>query len=76
MSDTKRKKCERCASMARKGERFCEDCADIVLQELAEAGYLTPKPRARFRPLEAQEDRYATKFGVDDDTDDRRGDEF
>lgn len=62
------KKCERCPSMAREGDRYCLDCAGTVLQELAEAGYLTPEPRHRSRSPDAQEDRRQTKWGIDDMT--------
>lgn len=43
--------CERCKVAPRKigrgghPERYCKDCRKIVLREMAESGYLTPKPR-------------------------------
>lgn len=66
MSSPVDKTCERCsAAMAVRGERYCKGCRKAVLEELEEAGALTPYPGRGFRSRDQMENVRETKFGGD-----------
>lgn len=52
-----------------KGEKFCKMCRGKVLRKMKRNGYFTRVPRRpKDRPLDAQEDREETIYGIDDRT--------
>jgi hypothetical protein len=58
------KPCERCDDLALHGERYCKACKKAVLQELAAAGYLQPRPyMGRYRSPSRCENTWETKHG-------------
>ena len=62
------KPCERCGNPSNPGERYCKQCRKQVLAELADAGYLGPKPQGHIgsgRTTEQREVTRDTKFGLD-----------
>ncbi len=62
------KLCEKCHDdYAIHRERFCKACKKAVIEELKNAGYLTPAPShfaGRWRGSEAKENTRETKFGT------------
>lgn len=62
------KKCERCADLAISGNRFCKACKKLVLQELADSGYLMKRVYGHIgqgRTTDQKEDLRETKRGMD-----------
>ena len=65
------KLCTRCqaefnAFGAHKHNKVCGTCANEIKKELADAGYLSPRPyTGRYRQQDARESTRETKFGVD-----------
>lgn len=61
-----KKKCE-CGYVVQEGMRYCKACCTKMRRKLKRSGYLTPVPRqAKFRDLDARENRYETRNGIDE----------
>ncbi len=61
-------KCERCTRPPIRGEKFCKDHKEIVMKEMAESGYLQPRPygfTGTKRTYEMRELTHETKNGLD-----------
>jgi hypothetical protein len=59
--------CERCGKREPdKGYRFCKACRRCLLAEMQAARYLTPRYQYKSRSKDEMEDRYETKYGVDE----------